>query len=250
MHLFSPLSSRLPSLFVFFLVTPETIEVDLENPYNNGFSGIAIFPVLGGIKGINGVDEHQGFLITIPVDKRFVLRDKGLRILARIYSANTIIISGVPMVDYSMLYHGTDGIKAGQQNGAFADCDFMIDAITNGNNDFMSEERSPRLFEQKREIHLVFPKNVQLDVACFKSGNQSEKDFNVLLPAKIVPMTNEYIPPSWAAKPDPTTISELTGKSYRMFFYVARVDTKSYKKNKTTFDTKTPDGELAQMFGI
>ena len=102
----------------------ESVKVDLDNPYNNGF--VSVYPLIG-IPASNDVEQHQGFAISLPLDKRHFLRDNTLNVNARLYSKNIVKISGVPMADYGMLYHGADAIKTLQQSGVWSEFDFLID---------------------------------------------------------------------------------------------------------------------------
>jgi hypothetical protein len=211
-----------------------------------------------GIQGVNGVDEHQGFMIVMPFEKRFILRFPAMDIRARILSDNRVIISGIPMESYSLLYHSVEAIQRNQQNGTWGDFDFMLDGFSNGCNSYLANHEAglSGLANSLREYHVIFPSTVVLDVACFKKGNPHEdREFNVKLPFKILSTTNEYniTPPSWASPPGASaqpTHKDLTGNTHWIVFYVARLDTATFKKNRTTFNPNPKSSDLAQEFGI
>jgi hypothetical protein len=198
------------------------------------------------------VDEHQGFMIVVRFDKRFVLRFPDMEILARIHSNNRVIISGVPMESYALLYHSVEAIQKYQQSGTWGEFDFMLDGFTNGCNTYLTDHETSHagLVNSSREFHVIFPSDVMLDVTCFKEGNPHEDpEFSVKLPCKILPTTNEYnISPSWESSS--TTHSDLTGNSHWIVFYVARLDTGTFKKNRIAFNPKPKTSNLAQAFGI
>ena len=236
--------------------------MDLDNPYNNGF--VSVYPLIG-IPASNDVEQHQGFAISLPLDKRHFLRDNTLNVNARLYSKNIVKISGVPMADYGMLYHGADAIKTLQQSGVWSEFDFLIDGFISANNNYMNPATST--FKRTREIELVFPEKVRLDVASLKKPktfvDQEEEDNHLfVLPYKVLGVPNEFVLPGWAATssaaggaplsvPSSGAHTDLSGMSHRILFYVARLDTASNKKNRQTYDLKPPTkSDMASGFGI
>lgn len=230
------------------LFSLESITVDLDNPYNNG--RVVVYSVMA-IKGSNGVDDYQGFTIALPLDKREILRNPDLNVVARIFSENEVIITGVPAADCGLVYQSVDCLARINLAGALTDFDFLLDGVLNGNNTFMSEET--QFFERKREIHLIFPKGIGLNVACFKKTSSPpapEKEFKTRLPFKMVPVSREYDAAADLEQSKLSALDDLTGSAHFLFFAVARLDTKTYKKNKTSYNQKKAVNEVAQAFGI
>jgi hypothetical protein len=212
----------------------ETVQVDVENPFNNG--RVAVFPLMG-IKGSNGVDEHQGYAIALPFDKRPVLLDREtLKVQARITFKNEIVISGLPAeVGFcGLLYHGAKTASEIWQNSTAwedEDCEWLRDGLTHGVNNFLSDET--RFFTRTREIHLIFPKNVELNVACFKTqGNVSDKGWSETLPLRNIYLSNEPRDGHELDSNSEVKDKSLLGSTPYIFFIVAREDTKSYKRMK------------------
>lgn len=210
-----------------------------------------------GIRGVNGVDEHQGFMIVMPFEKSFFLRYPALDVRARIISENRVIISGIPMENYSVLYHSVEAIQNLQRSGTWSDYDFMLDGFMNGCNSYLSNHEAglSGLSNSSREYHVIFPSNVVLDVACIKKGNPHEdREFNVKLPFKVLPTSYDYSKIASAAGPagavQSSTHVDLVTNRHWIVFYVARLDTGTFKKIRTTFTANPKTSDMAQGFGF
>ena len=206
------------------------------------------------------------------MDKHHFLRDKTLNVTARLYSKNIVKISGIPMADYGMLYHGAEAIKNLQRSGVWAEFDFLIDGFISSSNSYMDSSTS--IFKRMREIELQFPEKVCLDVASLKKAttfvDQEEEDNHLFaLPYKVLGVTMPgwmaasssanasstaaHMPPktSLSLSASSSTTSDLSGVSHRIVFYVACTDTASNKKNCHTYNLKPPKSDMASGgFGV
>jgi hypothetical protein len=228
-------------VFSWFANFSEEIVVDTENPFNNG--SVSVFPLLG-IKSNNGLEDHQGYAIVLPMDKRGLIRDKVTEIGASILNDNTVVIYGIPSESNALLCHGVETLSTISLGGTLGDFEYLIDGVQNGLNEFLSEEN--RFFKRKRNIKLIFPKSVQLSVACFKNlKDHGRNDFDTALPFKTILLSNAP-----RDGDDDTDDKSYKGATYHMFFTVARVDIKTYKRNKGLQTQATQSSKAHQSFGL
>lgn len=199
-----------------------------------------------GIKGSDGVDDHQGFAIMLRFDKRHVLRNMELAITARIQTDNRIVISGLPAEDYGLLHCGVESLQNIVQAGGLQRFDYLVDGLINANNIFNDPEN--RFFEKRKEIVLQFPKDVKLNVSKIQTGSVSTQEFMTRLPATMIAITNEHDEEVLDEHKD--QLIGLEGVSHYLVWVAARTDIKAFKRNKVAPNDVRRKSDFAKSFGL